>query len=176
MRWAGSSDSHGLRYVITQQRLREVLDYDPETGEFRWLVATGRRVNVGDLAGTDSYGRRFIRIDKRRYRAHRLAWLYVHGRWPANEIDHINGVADDNRIANLREATRSQNCENRRKPKRNSTSGFLGVWTHKATGKLRAQIVHNGKNYHLGLFNCPTAAYLLGYLPAKRRLHEFGTL
>lgn len=162
--------------MIEREELIRLLDYDQETGLFRWRVAK-KGIAAGTVAGSKSWhGYSMIRLNKRMYMTHRLAWFYVHGAWPAHDLDHINGVRDDNRWVNLREATRAENLQNQRKPKAGSLSGFVGVYFHKRARKWAAEIVVDRKKHYLGLFNCPTAAYLLGYLPAKRRLHEFGTI
>ena len=88
--------------VLTAERLRELLNYDPLTGVFSWRVNGRGRSGVGTVAGGSNHKR--IAIDKKEYFVHRLAWLYVHGCWPTEDIDHINGDPSDNRIANLREA------------------------------------------------------------------------
>lgn len=151
------------------KRLREVLDYEPTTGVFRWRVAIGRRVQAGNVAGTlHPKGYRQITIDARKYRAPRLAWFYVHGCWPKNQIDHMNGNRDDNRIENLRDVTSSENLQNQRRAYSSSTTGFLGVSTHRK--KFQARIMLDGKNRHLGTFPTPEAAHVV-YLAAKRRLH-----
>jgi len=97
--------------------VRGRLDYDPETGEFIWKARVGDKQwsakFAGEVAGTiANTGYRRIMLDGEGYGAARLAWLYVHGEWPKNEIDHINRVKDDNRLVNLREATRTENCNN----------------------------------------------------------------
>jgi hypothetical protein len=95
--------------TLTVERLRELLTYDPETGELRWRV-TRRRAAKGSLAGTlNRNGYRNIEVEQRCYKAHRLAWLYVTGEWPKETIDHINCKRDDNRWANLRQATTAEN-------------------------------------------------------------------
>jgi len=135
--------------MSTLERLRELLDYDPSTGTFTWLVSRGNAI-AGSIAGcVNGEGYWQIQIDGKRYYAHRLVWLHVHGVWPANQIDHINGVKDDNRLANLREATQSENKRNTG-TYRNSTSGVKGVHFYKATGKYQAQSKLNGKLHHLG--------------------------
>lgn len=91
-------------------------------------------------------------INGRKYAAHRLAWLYVHIKWPAEYIDHINGIKTDNRIANLREASKITNTWNAKRNNRNR-SGFKGVSWHKNTGKWQAQITVNGKYKQLGYYN-----------------------
>jgi HNH endonuclease len=98
---------------LTAERLREILDYHPESGIFYWRIARRNGTRAGNIAGAKKAGDYIrISIDGRQHLAHRLAWLYVHGRWPAALIDHINGNPADNRIANLREASRSQNQAN----------------------------------------------------------------
>ncbi len=98
---------------LTQERMRQLLDYNPETGDFTWLKCTGRRVVHGERAGwPDDRGYIKIGIDGRKYFAHRLVWLHVFGRWPTAVIDHINHVRHDNRIANLRDVSIIDNCRN----------------------------------------------------------------
>jgi hypothetical protein len=134
--------------TLTIDQLHEVLDYNPETGIFIRKCHRG----VGGKAGShDTNGYLGIRVNVTRYLAHRLAWFYVHGSWPANDIDHINGVKDDNRIANLREATATQNMRNIDAPKHN-TSGIKGVCYDKRNSKWMAYIVVNGKFKNLGRY------------------------
>src|SRR5262249_23350106 len=105
---------------ITAARLRELLDYNDETGEFRWRKRMSRKVKPGDVAGnlnTDGYRR--IRIKGREYRAHHLAWLHMTGKSCPVFIDHRDGNPSNNRWDNLRRATASQNCANRRRPRNN---------------------------------------------------------
>jgi hypothetical protein len=117
---------------LTLERLREVLEYDPESGVWVWKMSTassrtgGRKAKPGKIAGALSNGYVVIRIDNRLYEAHRLAWFYTTGTWPKAEIDHINMIRADNRWSNLREATHSQNGANRGANK-NSKSGAKGV-------------------------------------------------
>jgi HNH endonuclease len=114
--------------MITAERLRELLHYDPNTGEFRWRMAK-KGTYAGAVAGrynTDGDGYRQIGINRRLYKKHRLAWFYMTGAWPRHEIDHINGDRGDNRFCNLREATASENRRNMRK-RVNNTSGYKGV-------------------------------------------------
>ncbi len=141
------------RQELTAEYLRSVLDYNPDTGIFTRKVSTSNRVKVGDVAGC-SNGRGYLRIQvqSRDYQAHRLAWLYVNGEWPKDQLDHINRVRTDNRISNLRDVTQKQNQQNR-STNSDSTSGHPGVYWHKQSSKWRAQITHNKKNIHLGCFN-----------------------
>ena len=140
--------------MLTQERLKELLSYDPETGEFRWLVSKGTAVK-GSVAGSrNSDGYICIQVAGRSYRAHRLAWLYVCGVWPIKDLDHIDRDRTNNLIENLREATRTENNCNVGLQS-NNTTGFKGVSFHKANVKYLARANLNGKSIYLGLF--PTA-------------------
>jgi hypothetical protein len=155
---------------ITAETLRGLLDYEPETGEFRWRVSRGG-IKLGDVAGcVDSYGYTCIRINGMQFRAHRLAWLYTHGTWPDHQIDHLNGNRSDNRFANLRDVSGSMNSQNQTRPQKSNTSGFLGVSLHKASKRWKAQIMVNGRSQHLGYFSTTEAAHA-AYLAAKLRFH-----
>jgi hypothetical protein len=137
---------------VSHEELTRLLDYNPETGVFVWK-ALRCGVRRGSVAGSLDPRMGYIRINLcgRLYLAHRLAWFYVTGRWPANEIDHADRDKANNRIANLREATRSENQQN--KPTyRNNRSGVKGVHWHKQHRKYLAAIQRNGKKTHLGLF------------------------
>ena len=140
------------RPELTAEYLRSILDYDPETGIFTRKVSTSSRAKVGDIAGSlDGDGYLCISLQRRLYKAHRLAWLHTYGVWPKDQIDHINRIGTDNRISNLREATNKQNSQNRSKSS-NNTSGHPGVGWYKPTSKWVAQIKHNQKLIHLGYF------------------------
>lgn len=161
--------------MITQDRLKELLHYCPETGVFTWKIpGRGRQKNkyVGSINGA---GYLDIRLDYDLYRSHRLAWLYVYGEFPLNGIDHINGVITDNRIVNLREATNSQNQQNLKKCRKHNASGFLGAHFDKQRGKYKAVIDINKKRYELGFFSTPEEAHEV-YLKAKIELHPFNTI
>lgn len=154
--------------MITATRLRELLNYNPETGEFTRRVSTTNSVRVGDIAGSVHHtGYLRIRVDGHQYLAHRLAWLYTHGEWPKNEIDHIDGNKTNNRIANIRDVTPSVNQQNQRKAR--SGTGFLGVTL--SQGRFRALIGVAGKQHYLGNYDTPELAHA-AYLNAKRRFHE----
>jgi hypothetical protein len=147
--------------MITAEVARQNLKYDPETGEFV-------RLRYGSRAGSiDRYGYLTIGVARRYYFAHRLAWLMVYGDWPSDEIDHINGDPLDNRIANLRLATRSQNLANTKASSRN-TSGFKGVAFSKKAGRWQAYICKDQKQKHLGYFDSPEAAHA-AYLSAAEQ-------
>ena len=162
---------------LTADQLRTVLDYDPTTGIFTWRdrpdirpsANAGRR---GTVAGTTNskHGYIAICIDGRLRYGHRLAWLYVHGRWPSGEIDHINEVRTDNRIANLRESTHGQN-NTRSKPQNGNRSGVLGVFS--CGKRWQAQIMHLGVKYHLGVFATIEEAKAARDAAARRLHGEF---
>lgn len=159
--------------MLTQAQVKELFDYDPETGIIRWMVRKGS-VQAGTVAGSpNDRGYIQIRIDKTTYRAHRLAWLIFYGRWPENQIDHINGIRTDNRIKNLREANAAQNAQNQRTASSDNKSGYLGVSVFR--NKWQAQIMVNGKNRYIGVYDTPEEAHE-AYLAKKRELHEFNTL
>lgn len=147
---------------LTSEIVREFLDYNPETGVFRWKFRdrkwfTSDRSwkswngkNAGKSAGTKrSDGYRRITILDKRYLAHRLAWLYVYREWPQNHIDHINHQTDNNRIENLRDVTQSQNQWNG--SGRTGTSQYKGVSWSKHANKGEAYLTINSKQ-HLGYF------------------------
>ena len=126
--------------MLTASRLREVLRYDPETGEFHSLPRQGWRRKCGSM----SKGYLRIKIDGHSYLAHRLAWLWMTGEWPDDEVDHRNRIKTDNRWSNYRPATRLVNCNNRSLSKNNS-SGTNGVGWHKNSGKWRVRL--RGKSH-----------------------------
>lgn len=139
--------------MLTMERVREIVRYDPLTGIFTRL----RGEKVGGCL--TNHGYRVIRVDQVLYTEHRLAWFYVHGAWPPNDIDHINGKRADNRIENLRLATRYQNLQNKRG--RNRT-GFKGVLMHrdpKRKKRYGAQIAPRGKAMFLGWYETPEEAH-----------------
>lgn len=137
---------------LTADTLRSVLHYEPATGIFTWKVSNSNRVKVGDQPGCpggDGYLR--IRVQSRLYLAHRLAWLYMSGEWPKDQIDHTNRIRTDNRISNLREVSNKQNGQNKSKRSSN-TSGHQGIRWYKQRSRWRACIMHNYKYIHLGYF------------------------
>lgn len=156
--------------MISHDRLREILQYDAETGEFRWKVRMGCRALQGARAGTTKEdGYRILFIERKRYAEHRLAWFYAYGRWPCRFIDHANGVRNDNRLANLREATRSQNAFNS-PAKVPGVVGLRGVSRTCGAATFKARISANNVEHHLGCFATPEAAHA-AYCEAAKRLH-----
>lgn len=155
---------------LTHERLVSVLSYSPQTGEFTWKVSTTNSVRAGCRAGRKHRdGYITIGIDNCDYLAHRLAWLYVHGKWPENEIDHINQIRHDNRICNLRNATRSENARNRGMQS-NNKSGFKGVCWDKSRNRWAACIRVHGKTIHLGRFSDAAEAHA-AYVAASLQIH-----
>lgn len=156
-------------------RARELLHYEPEEGVFTWKVARRHVVKAGDVAGSlNDKGYRYIGIDGKTYRAHRLAWLLVHGVWPEMELDHINGDRDDNRISNLRDVSTGQNARNRTRCRVGTSSGLLGS-SLLPSGNWQARITAHGESAYLGVHATKEAAHA-AYLKAKAELHEGSTL
>jgi len=166
-----------LKTELTAERLRELLHYDPATGIFtrRVVVSASKALKPGDVAGglDKSTGYWRVSVDNRRYWAHRLAWFYVHGVWPADCLDHINQTPLDNRLCNLREATKAENCQNISRPRSINKAGLLGVSLVTKTGKWQATITLGRKAKYLGKFDAPEEAHA-AYLAAKVKLHPFG--
>jgi len=147
--------------MITQQELKELVTYDPDTGLMHWKKRTSKHIKKpSSLKGwntkyaynalklIDGKGYLFASINYKQYRLHRLAWLYVYGEWP-NIIDHMNGVKTDNRLCNLRNTTHQGNHLNQKRNSKN-TSGVTGVYLNKKSGIWCAQMKFNGKTYHIG--------------------------
>ena len=146
------------------QRLKELLIYDPETGVFKHNLAR-QGVTVGAKAGyVNSDGYVYIVLDKKKYVAHRLIWLYLYGHWPTNQLDHINRIRHDNRLINLREVTIKENRQNLNLTSKNK-SGVRGVSFDKPTNLWRANIQVNGKTINLGRYDTiekAAKAYAMG--------------
>lgn len=129
--------------MLTAFKLNKRLYYNPDTGNFRWL-------NTGLIAGwSDKNGYRRIQISGKRYAAHRLAFLYVTGKFPNGQIDHINHDRSDNRFKNLRDVTPSENQRNRTLSK-NNTSGYSGIYWHERDNAWRVVLYINNKNTYIG--------------------------
>jgi hypothetical protein len=158
---------------ISAERVREVLNYDPETGLLTWKAPKAHNVSIGDVAGyINRGGYRRISVDDKEYQAHRLAWLYVHGSFPAALLDHINGDRADNRIANLRNASSSENHRNSGMYK-NNTTGFKGVAYHAHSGRWRAETLFNGVRRSLGYYPSAEEAGAAYQAFAKANFGEF---
>ena len=157
---------------ITQDFLKSILDYDPDTGKFTWRVSRGNR-RSGKIAAIEANNSGYvqIKINGKSYKAHRLAWLWMTGAWPKDCIDHIDGDKTNNRFSNLRECTHAENHQNS-KGRSHNTSGFTGVSLYKKLGRYGANIRVNGKQIYLGLYDTPEQAHA-AYLEAKANLHTF---
>ena len=163
---------------IDVELICSLLEYRPEVGGscLVWKVNVGRygKVKAGSRTGwKDRKGYWLISINGKRYRAHRLVWIIVYGEDPPCQIDHINGCEAGNHIENLRLAINNDvDNQQNRKTQKNNTSGYTGVSWCKSKRKWRGTIMHEGKRYHLGLFDTPEEAYA-AYLKAKAELHTF---
>jgi hypothetical protein len=153
--------------MITQKRLRELLSYDPETGVMLWRVSRGK-AKAGQIAGNPTRGYLQLMVDGHATFVHRFIWLYVHGKWPDGNIDHIDGDRSNNRLVNLRDVSQAINIQNERKPRSNNKSGFLGVSANR--GLWKAEISITGKTKFLGRFKTPEEAHQV-YVEHKRKLH-----
>lgn len=146
---------------ISVERLHELLEYDPETGELFWKRRPAGTVN--------SQGYSQVSVDGKIIGSHRIAFAMMTGKYPEHEVDHKNRSRSDNRWCNLAEATRSQNGKNTGTPSTN-TSGFRGVSWHKGTGKWHARIISDGVQYHLGYFD-ELADAATAYGEARLKFH-----
>ena len=165
---------------LTAEQLRAILDYDPEMGIFTWRHHPdySKKWNVryaGKPAGTIVGAYRIILIKKRKYVASRLAWLWIYGKWPNDFVDHANGNKQDDRISNLRAATKSQNTANMGAPSHN-TSGLKGASWETRARKWKAQICFHGKRRWLGYFETAEEAHQAYCDEAVRLYGEFARL
>jgi len=158
-----------MRNFIDASVVREYFHYDPLIGVFTRIKPIPG-VKNGSIAGSKvQRGYLAIAVKGVAYRAHRLAWLYVYGKWPDGVIDHINGNPADNRIANLRDVPQAINIQNAYCVKANSVTGYRGV-SKSGYGKFRAQLIVDGVRHYLGVYETPQEA-ADAYMAAKKRLH-----
>lgn len=144
--------------ILTQEKLKTLLHYDPDTGVLIWRAKPSRGIKVGRQAGTPtSEGYLALQINKKKMFAHRAIWFYVYGIWPEQEIDHINRNRADNRFVNLRAATRLENSHNTGKHVTN-TSGYKGVTFHRRSKRWQVQLSANNKTFYVGQFTQLTDA------------------
>lgn len=153
--------------IITAEQIRERYTYSPDTGEFKAKPLKHARLYATSFGRISPSGYLVCTIGGRTYKMHRLAWLYVHGRFPEKGIDHINGIKTDNRICNLRECTQSENLQNR--------TDVKGAYRRKGSSRWTAQIGIQKKYITLGTFDTYELARQ-AYVEAKRKLHPFGQL
>lgn len=157
-------------------RLREVFRYVPETGVLLWRVTLSNRNIAGSAAGSlregggKGAGYLYVQVDKERFAVHRVAFAIMTGRWPLEQIDHRNSTRSDNRWANLREASPTQNCGNQKLSAQNTT-GLKGV--SRDRGKWRAQIKVSGKTVNLGRFESPQLAHAAYMARAAAHFGDF---
>ncbi len=164
--------------ALSLEQARELFSYDPDTGVLTWKkgfkCGANRVAPAGTIAGcTDSYGYLVTRTNRSGYKNHRLSWLLYYGEWPKGSVDHIDGDKANNRIANLRIATNSENLQNQRKPMRHNKLGILGVSMR--GDKYTTKVHVNGADHYLGVFDTPEEAHE-AYIKAKRDLHPYSTL
>lgn len=163
---------------LTAEEARRRVAYDPETGKLTWKVLRNT-LRIGEEARClDVAGYVQVNICGTLVKGHRLAWLIHYGEWPADHIDHINGVRNDNRITNLRCVSGTVNTQNKRNGSCKNNSGYLGVYMAPRMSpqkRFLAKIMQGGKQYHLGGFPTAEAAHA-AYVAAKRQLHEGCTL
>jgi hypothetical protein len=159
--------------IYSPQELKERLAYDPETGALTWIKVRASTLLGKEAKCLDVAGYIQVNLPGAVLKGHRIAWAIHYGEWPKGQIDHINGVRNDNRIANLRDVSNQINCQNQRNGVRPNKTGFIGV--HLNGGKYRAKIWLNGKQIYLGGFDTPEEAHA-AYVAKKRELHEGNVL
>lgn len=170
-----------VKVRVTAERVREVFSYDPLSGALTYRVRR-KHYRPGERAGFvalksnhRSGGYRIVRLDNREYAEHWLVWIHTHGRWPTGVLDHMNGDRADNRIANLRDCSVSQNNANRGK-QANNTSGIKGVFFNRNARKWSSSINCRRRFYYLGLFKTADEAAAAYARKAKELFGEFARL
>ena len=150
--------------MLTQEIVREFLNYDPDTGKLTWRYRDRRWFNTNrawntwnskfarkeTFCSSGSHGYLQGEILNKKYVAHRVIWLWMTGEWPKEQIDHINHDRTNNKWYNLREVSKLENCKNQ--STRDNVSGCMGVYFHKRTQKWQASIKNDRKRIHLGYF------------------------
>lgn len=155
---------------LTQERLKQLLHYEPESGVFTWRVKKCR-AEAGSVAGTPhNAGYTTLKIDGVKYLRHRCVWLYEYGRWPVEEIDHMDGNRGNDRLSNLRECTSSENKQNLAERTRRKAGTLLGAILTR--GRWKAQIRSQGVVHCIGHYDTEDQAHH-AYLLAKRQIHKF---
>jgi hypothetical protein len=159
--------------ILTQERLKELLHYDPTTGLFTWRINRSPKTRAGDIAGSlDQDGYIKISINHKGIFAHRLAFLYMEGSMPVKFVDHIDMVKNNNSWSNLRQATNAENRRNVGKTCKN-TSGYKGVTWISTLGKYKASCKIMDKQYYIGMFDDPAMASKAYQEFAKKHHKDF---
>jgi len=154
---------------VTQELLRKLFDYNPETGELSRLVTRGSRGPKGAVVGClNVHGYLVTRLNGKLYQNQRLIWMWVHGHWPLGVMDHINHVTTDNRLANLRDVPQAINAQNRAGPQKDNQCGYLGVI--RRGNSFRARVKLNRKMIYVGTYATPEEAHA-AYVAKKREVH-----
>lgn len=139
--------------TLNKYELKRLFHYNPITGNMMWVRPHGTTARAGTvIKAVNGKGYRHVRVRGQQYLVHRLAFLWMTGKFPVGEADHVNGDKSDNRWCNLRDTTHAENCKNQIKPKHN-TSGAVGVYRSEKRGKWQAQIKVNYENIYLGVFD-----------------------
>lgn len=157
--------------MLTQARLKELLEYSPETGKFVWKISRGCRLKGAETGCLNNSGYLHIGVDGTNYLSSRLAFLWMTGSFPDQYVDHIDGVRINNRWSNLRNASRSQNTQNSA-IRSDSKSKLKGV-NYRGSGRWRARIQLKSGRIHLGDFNCPAAAHFAYVVATDTYFGEF---
>lgn len=153
--------------------LRSRLAYDPLTGALTWKKCRDSGKIGTQAKSLDVCGYIQVNVAGKVLKGHRIAWAIHYGEWPSEQVDHINGLRNDNRISNLRQVSNQLNCQNQRNGVRKNETGFMGVHfdkNRKEGKKYRAKIQLDGKQYHLGGYETAELAHQ-AYLTAKRKIH-----
>lgn len=161
--------------MLSAERLRALLNYEPETGAFHWINGRPGVARGSEAGCVCKNGYIYISVDGVKHLAHRLAWLYMTGQWPKGEIDHRNGERTDNRFSNIRDVSIRVNAENRWNPQGQTRSGRRGVSWHDHSRKWRVRINVRGVEHRIGMFDTVEEASA-AYVQAKRQMHEGCTI
>ena len=159
---------------ITLSELKKCLEYNSETGVWKWKETLSARALTGEIAGTIGvHGYRIITLHGKKYRSSRLAWFYVKGIWPSFYIDHKNRNRSDDRFDNLREATHTENQKNMTKQKHKTLP--KGVFIDKRRNKIYSKIICDGNFHWLGYHKSIADAETAYRLASKKLFGEFGS-
>jgi hypothetical protein len=162
------------RIEIPSQEILNEYFYYKDGKIYSKYLSTNRKVDA-EVGVKTKYGYLNVKFKKQTFYVHRIIWCLLNGNLNGMDVDHINNIRDDNRIENLRLVTRSQNNENLKVAKSNSKTKLLGASLKKGTNKYVAQIKHNDKYIHLGLFDTAEQAHK-AYITKKRQIHSTCTL